>query len=781
MSDGHPEARRGTPVLVGIGQFSESLGDPAYEGLTPVGIAERAARLALADAGVDADQVDVLACCRQFDESVPGFPPALGGPDNFPRAVANRLGAKPDRCIYAVAGGQSPQQLITEFANGVADGTTRFAVVVAAEAISTVLNLSRQADKPDLTETTGARDENRGVGLAGILASTQVAHQLTDAPTQYAIFENARRVRLGQSRAEQAAEMGRWFAPFTEVAAANPHAAVRSVSTAEELTTVTASNRMIADPYPKAVVAREKVNQSAAVIVTSEEVALELGIPREQWVYLRGHSDLHDRELTHRGDLSRSLPAVAAVNASLEMAGISLDDVTDFDFYSCFPIAVSAVADDLGLSPEDPRRLTVTGGLPFFGGPGNGYSLHPVVEVVDRCRRDPAAWGLVGANGGMLSKYSVGVYSAQPGDWQVGDDPGLQAALDAPESVPVTLHPSGTATVETWTVRYEGGSPRAVVIGRTESGERFVANDFVDDEEVRSLLLGEDGPGATLYVRTTSEGNRVALTAERMNELAPLPPVGFAERYDFLEVSAVDGVLEIAVTGTDAANNLWSIAHFELSRVFDAFEADDALRVAILTGPDGLWADQVALPAFSLGKVLPPTGLAGLTARDLTKPVIAALTGDALGTSFEVALACTLVVAEEQVRLGLSQVTSAAVASAGGLGRLAARVPTVVANRFALTGRPISAAEAERWGLVNEVAPSGGALAAARSLAAEIVAVAPLAVERSLAVLTQSRAGDAAGADAAAVDYADWLLVTNDAAEAHLAATVGSTPYWRGN
>lgn len=768
-------------MLVGIGQYSESLGDASYEALTPVAIAERAARLALADAGVSPGEIDVLACTRQFDESVPGFPTVLGNPDNFPRAVANRLGATPDRCVYAVAGGQSPQQLVTELAHGIADGTTRFAMVVAAEAISTVLSLSKAAEKPDLTEVTGAVDENRGVGLAGILASTQVAHQLTDAPTQYAIFENARRVRLGQSRSEQAAEMGRWFAPFTEVAAANPHAAVRTVATAEELTTVTASNRMIADPYPKAVVAREKVNQSAAVIVTSEEVALELGIPREQWVYLHGHSDLHDRELTHREDLSRSLPAVAAVNASLEMAGIGLDDVTAFDFYSCFPIAVSAVADDLGLTPEDPRRLTVTGGLPFFGGPGNGYSLHPIVEVVDRCRQDADAWGLVGANGGMLSKYSVGVYSARPAAWKVGDDAALQAELDAPASVPVTLHPSGTATVETWTVRYEGGSPRAVVIGRTAAGERFVANDFVDDEEVRALLLGEDGPGAALYVRATPEGNRVTLTEARMDELAPVPVVGFKDRYDFLEVTRADGVLEIAITGTDAANALWSIAHFELDGVFDAFEADDALRVAILTGPNGLWADQVALPAFSLGKVVPPTGLAGLTARELTKPVIAALTGDTLGTAFEAALACTFVVAEEQVRLGLDQVVAAAVAASGGPARLAARLPAVVANRLVLTGRPITATEAERWGLVNEVAPTGGALAAARALAAEVVAVAPLAVRHSLAVLGLARSGDEAGAAALATDAADWLLVTNDAAEAHLAATTGSTPYWRGN
>lgn len=772
----------GTPVLVGIGQHSEWFGDAGYEGLVPVAMAERAARLALADAGVTSDQVDVLACTRQFDESVPGFPPMLGAPDNFPRAVADRLGTDPARCIYAVTGGQSPQELVTELAGEIAAGTARIALAVSAEAISTVLHLSKSSDKPDLSETsTGpdrANDEDRGVGLTGILAGTQVAHQLTDAPTQYAMFENARRTRLGQTRAEQSEEIGRWFAPFTAVAAANPHAAVRTAFTATELVTVTDSNRMIVDPYPKSVVAREKVNQSAAVLITSEDVAAELGIPREQWVYLHGHSDLRDRELTHRQDLSRSEPAVAAINASLKMAGISLDDVAAFDLYSCFPIAVSAVASDLGLTPEDPRGLTVTGGLPFFGGPGNGYSMHGIVEIVDRCRRDPKAWGLVGANGGMFSKYSVGVYSAIPGEWHLGNDARLQAELDAPPSVPVTLHPHGMATLETWTVRFEGGAPRAVVIGRLASGERFVANDFAEDTEIRDLLLGEDGPGALVYVRALPEGNRVTLTETRMNELSPPRPLGFQDDYLFLEVDRADGVLEVVITGADDAGVLSPFAHFELEGVFDAFEADKTLRVAVLSGADGLWADQVTLPAFSLGQVIPPTGLAGLTERTLGKPVIAALNGDALGTSFEVALACQLVVAEEQARLGLTQVTAAKLPAAGGLGRIAERLPAVVANRMALTGQALSAAEAAHWGLVNEVVPTGGALAAARELAAEIAGLAPIAVADALEVLTRERADDPAAAEVATVKL-DSLLVTSDAAEAYEAGLAGRKPTYR--
>lgn len=769
-----------TPVLVGIGQYSERIGEPGYEALPPVGIAERATDLALADAGVDPAEVELLACTRQFDESFPGMWATLGRPDNFPRAVARRVGVREDaRCVYTITGGQSPQQTITSLASAIAAGELDVAVVTAAEAISTVLHLAGLPDRPDLSEVTGVRDEDRGVALEGILASTQVAHQLTDAPTQYALFENARRGRLGMTRAEQTEDIGRWFAPFTEVAAANPHAAVRTVQTGAELTTPTESNRMIADPYPKAVVAREKVNQSASVVIVSTAVADRLGIADEQRVYLRGHSDLRDRELTRRPDLSRSVPAVTAVNAALEMAGIGVDDLTALDLYSCFPIAVSIVAEELGLSPEDPRRLTVTGGLPFFGGPGNGYSLHPIVEVVGTCRRDSAAWGLVGANGGMLTKYSVGIYSRTPGEWEAGDDRSLQAAIDAVPDVPVTLYPDGWATVETWTVKFEGGAPRAVVVGRTEAGERFVANDLDADDEVCALLLGEHGPGARVFVRSLPVGNRVALTRERMDELAPVPPTGLAPSYEYLEVDAAGGVLEVRITGTDEQQVLPSAAHFELAAVFDAFEADPSLRVAILTGEGGLWADPVGLPAFGIGQVVPPTGLAGLTGRRFSKPVIAALAGDALGTACEVVLGCHLVVAEEGSRLGLPQVRAALIPAAGGLARLAQQLPPAVANRMALTGLPVTATEAERWGLVTRVVPRGDVVHAARLLAAEVLASAPLAVARSLELMSRASAGEDTAR--AAADVLDSLLVTSDAAEAFHAQNEGRTPHWRGN
>ena len=142
-----------TPVLIGLAQHSERIGEPSYEALSPADLAARAAAAALADAGVPPDRVQVVACPRQFDETFPGIPARLGRPQSFARAVASRVGMPDDaETIYSVSGGQSPQQLVTELAGRIAVGEIDVAVVVNSEAISTVLD---QASRP--SRRTSAR------------------------------------------------------------------------------------------------------------------------------------------------------------------------------------------------------------------------------------------------------------------------------------------------------------------------------------------------------------------------------------------------------------------------------------------------------------------------------------------------------------------------------------------------------------------------------------------------------------------------------------------------
>jgi acetyl-CoA C-acetyltransferase len=516
-----------TPVLVGVGQCAERIDDPGYEGLSAADLAGRAAAHALADSGAEparlAGAIDTIAGVRQFETSTPIAEAPLGRADNFPRAVAARIGADPAHAVLEIAGGQAPQRLVNELAAAIARGEREVALIAGSEAISTTRHLAASDDPPDFTEQVGGQLEDRGVGLRGLVSWHTATHGLVDAPVQYALFENARRARLGLDREEYAAGMGELFAPFTEVAARNPLAAAPTVRTAAELATPSERNRPIVDPYPRFLIARDQVNQGAAVLLMSVSAARRLGVPEERWVFLHGHADLRSPDLLDREDLSGYPAGVLAVRHALEVADRDLDDVTFLDLYSCFPVAVSSLLDGLGLAVDDPRGFTLTGGLPFFGGAGNNYSMHAIAEAVQRCRADREQLGLVAANGGMLAKLSVGVYSAEPAPWRDDRSAELQAEVASWAMPAFTEHPEGWARVETYTVRYgRGGRRTGIVVGRLEdTGERFLANALEDDEEILGLLTAPEPIGQRVYVRSLKHGNRVTTTQERMDAAQP--------------------------------------------------------------------------------------------------------------------------------------------------------------------------------------------------------------------------------------------------------------------
>ncbi|MGY1753415.1 acetyl-CoA acetyltransferase [Blastococcus sp. SYSU D01042] len=504
-----------TPVLVGVGQSSERIDAPGYRGLSPVDLAAEAAREALADTGVApgavAAAVDTVAGVRQFEISSPGARAPLGRSDNYPRSVAGRIGAAPRRAVLEVVGGQSPQHLVTEFAATIAAGGADVVLLFGSEAISTARHLAGAEGRPDFTEHVEGDLEDRGYALDGLFPPHAADHGITGAPEMYALYENARRARLGVPRGEYARAMGELFAPFTRVAAGNPHAAAPVERDAVELVTPTPANRPIADPYPRYLVSRDQVNQGAAVLLMSVAAAQRLGVARERWVFLHGHADLRERDPLDRADLGSSPASVLAAQHALEVAGVHLDEVATFDLYSCFPVAVSNVADGLGLSADDPRGLTLTGGLPFFGGAGNNYSMHAIAETVQRARTAPGSYGFVGANGGMLSKYSAGLYSTTPAGWRPDRSRELQAQVDAWPAPPQAERADGAATIETFTVKHgRAGERTGIVVGRlADDGRRFLARTDDGDDELLDLLSAGDPIGQSVRVRATDRGNRV--------------------------------------------------------------------------------------------------------------------------------------------------------------------------------------------------------------------------------------------------------------------------------
>jgi acetyl-CoA C-acetyltransferase len=469
------------------------VGEPGYEALSYMDLAGRALAGAIADSGASGDvagAIDTLAAIRAFEMSRPDRKPPFGAANNVPRAIAKRVGANPARAILTTTGGQTNQQLVGEFASAIAAGQSQCAVIVGSEAISTVLALSAKGEIPDWSEDVGGDFEDQGFGVEDLLEPALFMHGASGAIPLYALAENARRHRLGMGLEEYRLEIGKLFAPFTKVAAANPHSAAPVERSAEELATVTDRNRIVAEPYPRMTVARDQVNQAAAVIVASAGLARALGVPEDRWVHIHAVTVATELKLSQRPDLAGNPASLASVDAALARAGKSMADMAYLDFYSCFAIPVFNQCDHFGLAIDDPRGLTLTGGLPFFGGAGNNYSAHAIAEAVQRVRGDRGSFALVGANGGWMSKYATGIYSTDPADWSGND---RFAVLPKPtDKVPVAKGPVDAAVVETYTINRGPKGAEAIFIGRSDAGERVVGNaDLTDAATAEAFESGE--------------------------------------------------------------------------------------------------------------------------------------------------------------------------------------------------------------------------------------------------------------------------------------------------
>ena len=505
-----------TPVIIGVGEASERIDSPDYRALSPADLAGLASAAAIADASGAADlarHIDVIAAIRQFEVSGPKVVAPFGKADNFPRAVAHRIGAEPSRAILEPVGGQGPQHLINEFAQAIGRGEMELALICGSEAISTVRHLMSKGETRDWSETFGGQLEDRGFGEA-LLTAELPRHGARTPISVYALFENARRASLGLSREAYRLEMGRLFAPFTKVAANNPHAMSREIHDAESLATVTASNRLTSDPFPRRVVARDQANQGAAVMIASLGKARALGVPDDRMIFLYGGADVRERTPLERADLSASPASVLAARQALAVAGLEPSDIGVFDLYSCFPIAVFNVRDGLGIAADDRRSLTMTGGLPFFGGAGNNYSMHAIAAMVRHLRANPGERGLVAANGGFLSKYSVGVYGATPAPWRAFDSTALQREVDG-WSAPVLASGVGNGAVETYTIDYSGKVPVGVVVGAlAEGGERFVAMTDPGETTIVEKMIAQDPLGAKVTLALNEEGRSIVAEIE---------------------------------------------------------------------------------------------------------------------------------------------------------------------------------------------------------------------------------------------------------------------------
>ena len=485
-----------TPVLIGAGQFTYR-GDPA-DSPAPVALLKIAAERAAADAGIGAAglaAIDGLAVAG-FTIDAEGSTRAIPHSSNPPASLAMAVGAQPGWAVYSHMGGNTPQQLVNVLSERIARGETELGLAVGCEFLGSAmkrltkgLGFDNWVEDQDLPAPQRIGDPRPGV------TPYEARHGLNRPINTYPLFENALRARDHRSIADHQARLGRLFAPFTKVAAANPEAWFPVERTAEELVEVSDRNRMIGFPYPKLLNAIMEVDQSAGVIVASVKKARELGVPEDKWVYLHGCADAADLWYPLDRQDFHSSPAMRLTGQrALEMAGIGLSDINLIDLYSCFPVAVEIGAEELGLSLDDPRGLTITGGLPYAGGPGNNYAMHSIAVMMSRLRARPGDYGLITANGWYLTKQSTGIYSTKrPAAPFARQDPGvLQRQIDALPHPVVTETLQGAARIETYTVVHRREGPfMGIVVGRDAEDRRFVANTPSDAQTLAGLEQGE--------------------------------------------------------------------------------------------------------------------------------------------------------------------------------------------------------------------------------------------------------------------------------------------------
>ena len=219
-----------------------------------------------------------------------------------------------------------------------------------------------------------------------------------------------------------------------------------------------------------------------------------------------------------------------------------------------------------------------------------------------------------------------------------------------------------------------------------------------------------------------------------------------------------------------------------VAAALDALDSDGDLRVGIVTGAGGSFCSGMDLKAFVDGErpELEGRGFAGVTEAPPDKPLIAAVEGFALAGGCELALACDLIVAGDSAVFGLPEAARGLVAGSGGLVRLRDRIPPAIALEYALTAARMDAATAHRWGLVNRLVPTGGALDAAIRLADQIAANAPLSVMASKAIMAASPDWPLAERWERQRSMVESVLASEDAQEGARAFAKKRTPRWSG-
>ena len=470
------------PVIVGVGEIVDRPKEIAA-GLEPLTLLERALKHAEEDSGArllgeigSLDIVNFLSWRYRDPE----------------KQLAQRLGIDPAHLYYGPVGGESPIRYLHEAAKRIARGECSVAAVCGAEAQSTATKAERAG--VTLPWTPFAHDVEEPKRGAAFQKPMAVKLGVFRPVTVYPFYEAASSAHWGQTPREAMAESGNLWSTYSTVATQNPNAWLKRRFTADEITTPTSDNRLIAWPYTKLMVANPTVNMGAAILVTSLARARAAGIAEDRLIHVWGGASAEEpRDYLIRDQFFESHPQNAVLRAVMELAGGDGRAFDAIELYSCFPCVPKMARRTLGLGAD--VQPTVTGGLTFFGAPLNTYMTHAACAMV-RKLRGGARLGLLYGQGGFVTKHHGLVLSPQAPPRTLAQDSSVQAEADRHKgAVPdFVTEAGGKGAVESFTVLYgrNGDVEHGVVMLRTAENARALARVPANDSLTLRHLLNMD-------------------------------------------------------------------------------------------------------------------------------------------------------------------------------------------------------------------------------------------------------------------------------------------------
>ncbi|MFW9826305.1 MAG: hypothetical protein ACFFEY_01650 [Candidatus Thorarchaeota archaeon] len=423
--------------------------------------------------------------------------------------LSKLLGIKLGEEYTAPISGNTPQLLVNKAAKAIFNEKSKAILIAGGEA-----SYSRYRAKKGQITLNWPKPPLKAIDKANkaiifYLSQFENQYKLNNPPYVYALIETAVRAASGRSMELYLNYIGQIYERFSKIASNNLYAWDQNQYSAEEIITPSNENRKVCHPYTKHLIANLYVDQAASIVMTSEEMAEKLDIDDRFWVYPMGGVDLNNIfYLPQRPNFYDSPAIREGSRLVLDQAGLKLEDIDAFDLYSCFPCMVEISRREIGIPEDDPRDLTITGGLSFFGGPFSSYSMHSIVTAFNLILKNPSLKIMVLANGGYNTVQSFGIYGKQPPAklWDEFHYEEIQKIINT-KSLPKPVEKaSGNLKVEAYTIIFDrNGLPEyAVVIGKLNNHQRAFAF-IMTDSETFSRLEKQELVGKTFLVKYDSE------------------------------------------------------------------------------------------------------------------------------------------------------------------------------------------------------------------------------------------------------------------------------------